>query len=276
MDILLFVVSISLANGFRRFIGGVCKEDRQIAVTYFSWVYGPLAIVCCIFLVAFFGMFQIFFLPDDFCEAHSALMDCREALIEYVEKDTIPGFRYSADMWMHALGVLISTSWALASAPIARLWAQSKAFDPDGFLRAEERVLLTRGQKAIEPHLSVPSYYSLLIGGFAVAFLILESVIGETFERIAGIGGYFGAIIAGLTLAGLFRPIKKRADAYSERLRKSAEVTDTDDIAAATREVAQSTGKLWLSILKDWPMVLIYMLLFLAAFFHVITYVLNE
>ena len=268
MDILLLVISLSLANGFRQFVGGVCKEDRRIAVTQFSWVYGPLAIVCCVFLVFFINSFRLGGLVADFCQV-PIYEDCQRTALVYIQQNTPPGLR-PLDIYFYLFGALISTSWALASAPIARIWALSRASDPQQFLVAEEKAILTRGQKAIEPHLSVPAYYSLLIGGFALAFLVLESVVGETLDRFMGTSGYLGAVIATLFLAALFGLIRRRADVYVRYLKEAAGAAESDDIVSASREVIQSTGKLWLSILKDWPMVLIYILVAVIVFFSVI------
>lgn len=74
-------------------------------------------------------------------------------------------------------------------------------------------------------------------------FLILESIIGELFERLTEVSGYVRAVIASVVVASALYPIHKRFEASVAHMREAAQDNGRADALNALRSAIESTRK---------------------------------
>ncbi len=225
---------------FAQFIEAVWISDRRIALIQSAWVYSPVVIA-------------------------SAFWWCGLLLDEVDFQNALPGlgptFLESALRW---LALIMSISWVLVNAPIARLWATNGAENPEAILRAEEYLFVTKTQREIEAQVSIPTYYSLLLSISAMAFLIIEAIIGEMFEHVTGISGFVGAMVATLGVGGLLYPIHRRINAFIGNMREVAQQSGRADALSAVKSTMVSTHKYLSAELGDGIFYVILVLILLG------------
>ena len=215
----LWSLGYFLVTKFGRFVEAVSVADRGTALSLCAWVYGPLWLTtiwwCCGWVL-------------------------RDAPVSIA----IPGLRQTGlETSLRAVAILASATWVLVSAPIARLWATNIAQDPETLLTAEESLFISDKQREFEAQVSLPTYYALVLSIMAIMFLILESIIGESIERMTGVSGYVGSAVAALGVAASLYPINRRFNAFVANMRDVSQESGRADSLSALKSAVTSTHR---------------------------------
>ena len=217
--IYLLALGDFLVRRLGRFLEAVAAGDRGTALKLYAWVYSPF-------------LFAI------------ALWCCAQVLEDAPVSLAIPGLRPALlDGALRWAALLASVTWVLVSAPIARLWATNTAQSPEALLTAEESLFISQRQREFEAKVSIQSYYALILSFLAMLFLIFDSIIGELFERLTGISGYVGAVIASIVVATMLYPIHRKFEAFVAHIREVAQESGRADALHALRSAVDSTRR---------------------------------
>ena len=209
-----------LVTRFGRFLEAVPVADLRTALKLYVWVYAPALLA-------------------------SVVWCCAEVLDAVPEPIEIPGLRQvGLENALRLVALIASVTWVLVSAPIARLWATNRAQDPQALLRAENLLFIDKRQRDFEARVSIASYYALILSILAMLFLVLDSIIGELFERLTGISGYIGAVIASAIVATLLYPVRKRSNAFVTNLRVAAQENGQANTLNDLKSAIESTHNL--------------------------------